>query len=398
MTDTLTDFYNDSPTYAELQAGKTLLTNAAGEAAVVRDVQVTATNRVALRLKVGATEVGRITGSGTLSGSEIVGADSSLTIDTPLRPIVNKVGFFPQSGSSAKMLRLPTRWSGGGALGGAAELSSTTITAATATAYFAAIGADGALYYANNSTSSAALYKRAGGVAGTQTTVDAAFGHRVCWDGERYIYGVTDNSMILKRLDTTTGTVTSTTITGLSASVSYNYAVVAACDGYLMLRPNNGSNVSIVNATSGVATNLGVTLLSSSQVFVGIYKTASGAYFGLATDSSTAIRKYSFGASLSTPEVKAIEILAIDGSTDAAQYNGLLPSAPGADTAILVDQSNTNSKITLIDLPSGTVLSSAAATTTGNSSMTPYAVPVDATLAVADFGSVAVRATGIKTS
>lgn len=399
MSDRLVEFFNGDVSYADLVAGKALLTNAAGESAVVRDVLIAADNLIPLRLKAGPAIIARASGGSALSGSEIVGAGSSLVIDTPLRPLINRLGFCPVSGTTAMTLRMPTRWSGGVVFGGAAALTSMTIESPAVPAGFAAIGADGALYYAQGAVSSGirSLYKRAGGPSGAQSVVDASFGDCACYDGARWIYGLTDSSMTLKRLDTTTGAVTSVTITGLSGNIA-GTVVVAACDGWLLLRPSYNTTICVVNATTGVAVNLGVGGTASAvRYFGGLYKTSAGDYVGLIITSSSTIDIYRFGASLAAPAPQ-VTTLTISLSKYSGSTNLLLPLPTGSDTAVLLGSSATNAEILLIDLRAAQMISRAQETTVSNTGLTPYLLPSDAAVAAADFGTVSVRVTGIKST
>lgn len=401
MADTLTEFINATKGLSDLQAGVTIVANGATEQAVVRDILVSNPGAAPLRLKSGVSILATIAGSMTLSGAEIVGASASMTIDTALVAVLNRLGWFPtSSGTVAGTLTLPTRYSGGFVAAGAAALTQTTVAAPTnSTCNFACAAAAGDVYYASNTAANPQLYKRAGGPGGTQTTINAAFGQAICWDGSHTIYGITGTT--LKILDTTTGVVTSKAITGGPGSIDA-YCHISAIDGYILMRPvYSPGTLYLVSAATGAATSLGVAgPLNPTRLFLALTKTSAGRYIALMSASSTAISWWDLGTSLAAPVVGSTGLVAVTSSISAysGDCNELFQPTSGTDIALYVDGLGTTAKLIVIDLVGKATLSETAASVATVSGVIPYPLPIDAAAASADFGAVTIRATGIKTT
>lgn len=400
MTDTLTEFINATKGLSDLQAGVTIVANGATEQAVVRDILVSNPGAAPLRLKSGVSILATIAGSTALTGAEIVGASASMTIDTALVAVLNRLAFFPATGTTAATLTLPTRYSGGFVAAGTATLTQITVPAPdNNVCNFACVSAAGDVYYAANLAAYPQLYKRAGGPGGTQTTVDAAFGQAICWDGSHTIYGITGTT--LKILDTTTGVVTSKAITGGPGAIDA-YGHISAVDGYILMRPvYSPGTLYLVSAATGAATSLGVAgPLNPTRLFLALTKTSAGRYIALMPATNSAVYWWDLGTSLAAPVVGSSGTISVAASmsTISANWNGLLQPATGTDIALLVDTSATSARLIVIDLVAKETLSETAASVATVSGVIPYPLPIDAAAASADFGAVTIRATGIKTT
>lgn len=213
MTDTLKEIYAGTLTYGNYSSGlQTLTTTDAATQYVIKDVSVGASTYGTSPplLMVNDHSVGALGTS--LSGWEVVDINSALKIKNNMvsEPVFFDVSLM-DSGTSAMAYA-----SGGGldtaSVGGFGPTAHSIPTLTSITTAFTnysyilwwgMIGSN--FYYAiNNGNDSQALYRRAGGINGTETTVFTGSYTGICFDGTSSFYWV--QSSTLKKHDAATGT------------------------------------------------------------------------------------------------------------------------------------------------------------------------------------------------
>lgn len=401
MPETLTEFINTTKTLTELLADVTIVANSGSERAVVRDVQISNPAGLPLRLKAGAMVLSTPTGNDSLSGSEIIGPSSSMTIDTIAAGILNRVYTVNSGGGVFCKLDIPTLFLGMFGGTGNTIVTSTTVTSfpGTATPGFICLPPSGHFYYADNTPSYPQLYKRASGANGAQTTLDANFGHIVCYDGARYIYGLTNGSSTAKICDTTTAAVTSVSVSWPNGSPQANYTHACAMDGYLWMRSSYNSTGTLVNMTTGAAQTLGGYASAAGQRFyVGMAKNTAGQYILYQTNPVTPTQHwFNIGSTLGAGLTVLVSgTTTISLSSSAGNVNQLY-RLPGVDNYLVYMPTDTNDAFQLINMTTFAV----------ELSLTPFGptaaqigygkfLSLDTARAVTDAGTFRIRATGIK--
>lgn len=402
MAEALEEFVNGAATLVQLTAGHVLVTNTSDQRALVTDIQISNPSAVPLSLINGATTLlsGNTDATLLLSGKSIVGASASLQLKTSgVAGLFNKFQTFRQGQMSTVTAK--THFSGSALPSAAAAVSQTTITSAltTITPYFAFIAANGNFYYHANTggTTATALYKRAGGVNGTQTTLDASFGAICFSDGVRWIYGITSNNT-LKKCDTTTDTVTTVTIAPtMTYSINAAYAHGAAMDGYVFCREYQASHSMLINAATGAAVELTSNMTTTTnRAFVAMAKNTAGDYLLIQTDN-TSLYYTNIGPTLSTsPSVKASGTIAVPFSQYIGSCNQLFRATHLDNYLIFIPQGTTSYAVRVLDLTTFTYIGQVLSGPTSTDLTTGMVLAYDSTLATADAPSVTVRATGIK--
>lgn len=399
MADVITEFVNDpSVSYSELAAGYPIVTNTASEQAVVKDLQITNPNTRILTLSVGDTVINTTDTSIKLAGSEIIGSSSALNLKTATTPLVTGVLQF-NSTQQRTFVFGSTIFNSETFSSNSTTNTTTSITTAT-TVYpaFSAIAENGDFYYSDNKTS--ALYRRAGGINGTQTNL-TPYGAGCSYDG-RYIYSFRGgyNSTFQVTDTQNNGATVTRNITGpfgtlLSPDTSYIHS--AAIDGYVWVHTTYNSTCYLLNGETGAGVQIGGFSDSSAQkFFVGIGKNTNGDYVGIqGISAGTGLYWWNLGPSLASAYIKESGTLTY-GGTKAGDQNCFTrsPSNPNyifvfVSPAYVFDLTKT----------SGTVPSFATSgtpNTLGNALSS--VLIVDATKANTDFGSVGIRATGVKTT
>lgn len=394
MADVITEFVNDpSVSYNELVAGYPIVTNTASEQAVVKDVVITNPNTRSLTLSVGDTVVSSVSTSAKLSGSEIVGASSTLNFKTETIPLFNVIQEYDNITNYTVNVN-PTVFSGDAF--STVSTSQTTVnytTGLSGLTYFAVFAANGDFYYGNNNNS---IWRRAGGINGAETTITTTFGLAASYDG-RYIYGFQQNnttSFIV--VDTqNNGSVVTRTMSGFSGlNAPDQRANSAAMDGYVWFHPNAGQGSYLLNGATGTGKQLGGASTTAVRTFVGLGKNSFGDYYGLQTvsDAATSLRWFNFGPSLENAYLKATGNRVTNSLRDRDSVNMFVKS-PASDryiflitsTAYVFDLDNINTEYKF---------SGVSFVSTDRAKI----LQVDATQANTDFGSVGIRATGVKTT
>lgn len=404
MAESLEEFVNGTQTLATLTSGLVIVTNTGAQRALVKDIQISNPSAMPLSLVVGATTLvsGNTDLSLNLSGSEIIGASSSLQLkQVGVASLFNKVQTFRTGQTS--LITPKTHFSGIALPSAAAAVAQTTITSALAvTPYFSFISAAGNYYYHNHHGSSTTLYKRAGGVNGTQTTF-TSFGE-ACWsDGVRYIYGLTGNNT-LKTLDTTTDTVTSVTLSPtLTQSVNTSYCHGAAMDGYCWVRTMYNDEGNLINAATGAvqkasAGGWGYSSGNANKQFVAMGKNTAGDYI-LMHFNSDAMRWWNIGPTLST----SVTIKA-SGNTSSPPfyaYNGSQNQVyrlTHIGNKIMFVPITTGQNWLVLDLTTFTTFGQTITGVTGTDLSDGFVLAYDSAQASSEAPSAVVRATGVKIS
>lgn len=264
MADTLTQFSDvTAATYTQLQAGVTIASTAAGQQAVIKDVVLNDTAEREYELRSGAHVLGAFKGSAHFTGSEIMGANSTLKVHATQVPLLNAVQGF----SDAATYRLNTFTAPNSLLmtGVARPTSITAVSTATAittaltesSAVFHCFGANGDFYYTTTEGSQSHMYRRAGGVNGVETSLT---GSRNVWvadfDG-RYIYmliSITQLQVYDTQLNTLGAVIT---MTGFAPSWNIGYARICGANGFMWVNCGADThNPFLVNCTTGLCTEL----------------------------------------------------------------------------------------------------------------------------------------------
>ena len=211
MTDTLKEIYAGTLTYGNYSSGlQTLTTTDAATQYVIKDVSVGASTYGTSppSLMVNAHSVGALGTS--LSGWEIVDINSALKIKNNMvsEPVFFDVSLMDMSTSAMAYASgggLDTASVGGfGPTAHSIPTLTSITTAFTNYSYILWWGMIGSnFYYAtHNGNDSQALYRRAGGINGTETTVFTGSYTGICFDGTSSFYWV--QSGTLKKHDATT--------------------------------------------------------------------------------------------------------------------------------------------------------------------------------------------------
>lgn len=395
MPDTLTEFINNpSLTLSELNTGVPVITNAAGETAVLKDVRVTNENGHALTLDVDGTVLNNVNGSDSLSGSEIIGGSSTLSLKnkTQVLGLINDI-LVPTSSTGLREATSPTIF--GGTIGSVTGSYVTTTISLPAQPHFYYEKSNGDGYFLQESNNNAPLYKITGGIKSGNTAVNVGtLGNGISVDEDTGIlYGFYGNT--LRSYDTSTDTASSAiTITGDLPSAAHNYVHSAAMDGYVFVHPQYNTSGYVINGATGVSVQAGGTGSGSAQRYgVGMAKRSNGDYVMLQLNYTEPFLYYwVVGPDLSSPVVKA------SGSLD-------LPSTPlysGDANHVHTHPTLKNmvmmfgtSHIYVMDVDDLSYNLIQYGSTAFSNSYFEF-LKTDVTKASTDFGTVGIRATGIK--
>lgn len=387
MADTLVEFINATKTLAELQAGVTVLTNTAGQTAVVRDVVIEAATEAAFSLQVGGATVATLTGAGKLTGTEIVPPSGSMTLSTATKALLN--GCFSCATGTLYSAKFATRFAPGGDFG-ASETTTTITTGLSTNANFAVFDAAGDFYY--HSVSAQTLYRRAGGINGAETSY--TIGYAPCWDGARYIYAINGSQQITK-FDTQTETIVSTVTISPSISFDSSYGQTATIDGYVLARNNYSiGNQYLINPATGASVLISVSASGSAQrSHIQIGKRTNGEYVAAICNHAVPnVSWWNIGSSLAAPAVQASGTFSTSPPTYAGDFNRFHRS-PDASKLFWLDYN----ALKYFDIDA--MAMSPTATLTGITSTSYGLIPtLDAARAAIEFGTTRVRATGIRSA
>ena len=395
MADTVTEFINvTGKTYTELQTGVTIVTNNSTDQAVVKDVVLTNPNSRTLQLAVGNAVVAQTVSAARLAGSELLGSSNTLLLKTGSAALFNRLRYFDSTSSAYNDL-MTTLFSTDSVPSSITGTESALSFGSTFSVppYFAVFAANGDFYYSNNSSS--ALYRRAGGVAGSQTTITSR-GHSCSFDG-RYIYSFNTTSGMAVTDTQNNGSVVQLDYTGVPAVGATG--ISAAIDGYVWLKPSYNEQAYLINPTTGVGVALGGYIdANSARSFVGIGKTSTGDYVAIQTTSTAnSVYWWNFGPSLAAPSIKANGGIAQSLGANANINSNNILRTPGSNQFLLLiaggGSTNTLFNVDTITAPTNFSLSGFTP-----SSSAGKILSVTGSTADIDFGTINVRATGIKTT
>lgn len=281
MADTITEFINVAGlTMTNLSgAGFTVLTNSATETAVVKDVVVSNPKNRRLTFTVSPTDIFEVNESTRLSSSELIGSGTTLKVRSKTTPILNAFSFtegtLTNLVTTTKLFETAFKdetYTGSKNVT-VSQISGTAATTSNAstggTPAFMCHDVNGNFYYMFKSVgqqslpSSNKLYRRAGGVAGTETVaLNMPFGanylnlaalagngsaqwmraFQVVYDGKRYIHVLwSDNGeeavgvVRLSSYDTTTGTTSVITLPDNAQIFFVSAYAITAIDNYVFI-------------------------------------------------------------------------------------------------------------------------------------------------------------------
>lgn len=382
MVDRITEFYNGDVSLDALLAGADIASTSATQTAVVRDVFVSIASDVGFTLSTGGTSVAKFEGSATLSGSEIVPPSGALKIEAAVSWLLNGVitvsSNFQEFTTTTLFQPLPS------AFKVAPKAAPVSIVAPSATPDFACFDANGNYYY--SSPGQQTIYKRAGGINGTQTTF--VLGYTPVYDGSYYIYAVNSSSQV-RRYHTQTGVIDGS---GLVSGYANATAMAATIDGYVVVRSaSSDANNYIVNPATGTVLPIaGYSSPSAQKYLFQIGKRSNGDYVVVQTNYTTPnITWKNVGPDLSAPLVKDAGTINTAPIESADQSNRLFRSETDPSSLFFLN----NTGLQMLDLETmqlGSVIS-----ITGLAAADSFIPVFDEAAAVNDFGQVRVRATGI---
>jgi hypothetical protein len=393
MADTIVDYRFSDKTLAEMQAGVTLVTNTASEQFVLKQLCVVNANSRRVFLKTGNYPLLKGILVGNYDGAELIGEGQAVSVETSDFGYFNKLTCFTNS-STLKQISHPTVFFDEGSVGkvGVAVDTAYGVTL-TVAPNFACFAANGDFFYANNSTTP--LYRRAGGINGTQTTITC--GPAVTYDGERYIYSMT-TAGVLYRYDTHTQTADTKTIT-LPETPDISIMHCSALDGWLLYRPNLNT-VRIINYVSGVVYSAGPSISegNTQRYSLALCKNSNGVYYVAVAASGSPVKflYWSIGAN---PAAAAFGAVKQDSTLNVvnpwAAYNRF-SVLPHMKAAMVIVEGNTTRVFNFDTFNWATI------TFTYSSGSGPAAafmvLGVDVVKESDDWGTISARAVGIKTT
>jgi hypothetical protein len=408
MADTVVDFINTTSNYASLSSGITIVSNAASEQAVIKDIELNNPKGRTFNYTVGNVIVVSSSAS-RLTGTELVGSSRSLVMTTPAKAVANGLLLFLNSTTEYYPSPFVTVFD----TDTPSVISSSTSTVSispslSTTPYFCCFGANGDFYYGNNLSS--ALYRRVGSIQGSESQVITSNNaSALSFDG-RYIYGFQQNSTVMTVYDTLNNVQQGTgAISGFPGGLTFNSQnCSAALDGYVVLRNNGspGNPLILVNGlTRTTITTVDASLNSTLRCNIAFGKNSIGNYYAVFGAGAPLLRAVGFGNNLTSPSVTSVNYSTSAGAgwnlNENLNSNGYVrnPNAPriiwggvGQNTMGYIDLDS------FITSPSGSLSAVPVQNLTGNASNTAVTFTVNSTQASTDFGTVAIRATGIKTT
>ena len=453
MADTITEFINVAgKKYSEVSgAGITILENSASETAVIKDVYISNSRARTLSFSVGPTEIFSNSGNDRVSGTELVGAGTKVKMTTSTTAIFNQYLAISWSGTgvSSYVTTIETFFNDSApALSTRSKISNVVNgQVCTVQPNFNCFDAAGNWYYATvvdtpttgsgpgiSALGKNRLYKRAGGVNGPETAVFSGFPSTAAvptyqnyhWDGARYIHAIywdynaaanmASNPMMMT-YDTVNGVVTTFALTaipsiGTTTAGSPATMSISSFGDYIFVH-----TVSALYAFNFILkTYIGLFTLSQpnpnsdyrSSMVAG--KDSSGNYIVLLcapSSGGTDVKIYNLGRDISTglpntPIVTTVSNLSFagynytSGGSDKT-FTGRWVKSPISPNLVFLFALNSIQVVNLDTLTAGSIhprSSASFSSITGNVSL----LPVDTTIADIDYGTIGVRATGIKTT
>ncbi len=301
MVDTTEVICDVAYDYSQLAAGQTLFDLAANESLVIRDFTWSNPSRRGVNFRLNGASWRAFTPcdySWRQSGTEIIQADAIATLSTPALPIFGNLMRFYGSSNGYTLLGQPTIFTDQltnspqnvAPLGGMVTSPAVSPALSVAGPRCAFFDASGNFYYTLGTTSKSAAYRRVGGLAGAEASL---FGGAtilfMALDIESGIIYAATSATTLKRYNTTTSTQLAD-VTLASVPFTNLYSAFAVRGGLMMSWIYNEQNIFFSNATSGAllgtvqhATDGSGSLVYSSTGSPFITKTSTGvykAYFG----------------------------------------------------------------------------------------------------------------------
>ena len=406
MPDTLEEFFNGNINLTQIQAGHPIITNNAGQRAVLRDLTINGPPPTPIDLTIGGTTILTADNIDRLTGTELVPPSSSLNLRSPVPAFFNRTltssGSVFQTGTNRTSF--DTAGTGvAGTFNYAAQSSFSTALTAPAERIFVA-GSD--FYYGHFRGGTARFRRRAGGMNGAETNLDA-IGGLWAYDGQRFVYGLETgvNPPRVRTYDTQTDTMGAfVTMTGADASFSASESLgaLAAIDGVLVYAQTQTRWVAI-NPTTGATVALPVGAPTSGSFGRGhhitLARNAQGQYILIrATEGGTTTTMWdNFGTNLLAPQRIAtgnVNGFAIGGAPSSQQRLFTLPASPNLVSAW--DGSFANFRLLDANTMSFSGANIIASGTNRMSSIAAIWPTFDLPAAIADFGNIRVRATGVR--
>ena len=304
MADQISTFIQATgKTLSELQTGVPIVVNTAGQTAVIKEVEINTSGvpvGTEFYLDSSGWQLGdKLTTDSTATaadltyqeGFEYIGESQTYSLKTDLVGVFN--GYQSAYGSYIKTSSITpnSNNTGGTAFSGQyvrEGAGSNQFTIGTQTAVNDSGASftvtpnlwfyhDGDFYYAAETQST--LYKRAGGVGGTETTIT---GHgTLCWayDGSRYVFTMTTGTQNYSQYDLQTSSFLRQAVTiSIGSNTVQSYCGGAALDGFYYPRATASTGVYVVDPTDNSAHYLGVGNTASEKTMFGVAKHTNGDY------------------------------------------------------------------------------------------------------------------------
>lgn len=301
MADTTEVICDVAYDYTQLTAGQTLFDLAANESLVIRDFSLSNPNRRSLTLRLNGAPWRAFMPCDygwRLSGTEIVQTDAVATISTSTLPIFGNLMRFHGAANSYTLLGQPTVFTDQltispqsvTPLGGTATVPTISPALAISNPRCAFFDAGGNFYYTQGSASKSAAYRRAGGLGGAETSL---FSGATVWfmafDVESGIVYAATSATTLKRYNTATSTQLAD-VTLASVTLSNPYSTFAVRGGLMMSWTSGQASMYFSNATTGALIG---TIQYDSDSSGSVVGSAIGS--PLITKTSTGVYKAYFG-------------------------------------------------------------------------------------------------------
>ncbi|MFV1943494.1 hypothetical protein VPH49_22020 [Pseudomonas luteola] len=413
MTDSVVELANlTGLTLTDLTAGVPIAKAEAGQQIVVKDVVLRGATR-SVSLRVGSATVAGATVPSALTGSEIVGAGTTLELCAETLPLFTSFAWadngpylYSASGSST--------FSGDGEMPG--EFTTQTSTAQAFTPYFVCLGQNGDLYFSNlskngSSSTYSSLYRKSGGsVNATASMVIATGVTHLAYDGSRYIWVYSSLSQFM-RVDTLDGSYTTmpyVDANGAAFSIS-GYAAAQAhasgVDGYIVIKATgNASLFYIVEMATGITLAFSPDVpisANTSRYFCSVGKNREGEYVLLWGDTLTissvgsgtaGVYRANIGKDIAAPVLQSWGRLETTPSLVLDSNVNRLQTIAGAPNFVCFIPQGSPANITVIDL---TTFEFSYLTVPFGTTLYGFHMMCDQAKAVKAFGTINVRATGV---
>lgn len=301
MADTAEVICDATYDYSQLSAGQTLFDLAANESLVIRDFTWVNSGRRPFNLRLNGSSWRAFMPcdySWRMSGTEIVQADAVATVSTTALPIFGNLMRFGGGQNSYTLVGQPTIFTDQltgspqsiATIGGAVTTPAIMPTLSVSSPRCAFFDASGNFYYTQGTTSKSPAYRRTAGLSGAETTL---FAGASIWfmalDVESGIIYAATSATTLKRYNTTTSTQLSD-VTLASMALGGSYSSFAVRGGLMMSWVYTATSIYFSNASTGALlgsiqydTDNSASIVPSNTGSPFITKTSTGiykAYFG----------------------------------------------------------------------------------------------------------------------